>query len=281
MFSVLIYETIILYQHKEATNRLYQLNCSSFEEKVGAKKIWKLALGSFVQKNEFEVLRTTIQDTNFMGRSFPENGDEYRLYNRELPWSPSCEELKKRQWRRYEIIKEKAPIKHKDSVPVDFKWEDDGNLTIVYEEKEWESKENITEYVASVMPGTINLLFELEYDGSKDDTFAFTVPCLQMLEALNLKQNKYDGFFFNDEKELVAFDGAKIGVCDGTIVRLDYMKKFLEDNQLVLFWTCMGEKQCYNGTNSWEQKWSEWSSFAYMDANNEIVGNYQQMENKK
>lgn len=135
--------------------------------------------------------------------------------------------------------------------------------------------------VASVMPGTINLLFELEYDGSKGDPFVFTVPCLQILESLNLKQNKYDGFYFNDEKELVAFDGAKMGVCDGTVVRLDYMKKFLEDNQLVLFWTCMGEKQCFNGTNSWEQKWSEWSSFAYLDENDEIVGNYQQMENKQ
>lgn len=29
-----------------------------------------MALGSFVQKDEFEVLRTTIQNTNFMGRSF-------------------------------------------------------------------------------------------------------------------------------------------------------------------------------------------------------------------
>lgn len=216
-----------------------------------------------------------------MGRSFPENGDECRLYNRELPWSPSCEELKERQWKRYEIVKEQTPIKHKGNVPVDFKWDEDGNLTIVYEEKEWESKEDITEYVASVMPGTINLLFELEYDGSKGDTFVFTVPCLQILELLNLKQNKYDGFYFNDEKELVAFDGAKMGVCDGTVVRLDYMKKFLEDNQLVLFWTCMGEKQCFNGTNSWEQKWSEWSSFAYLDENDEIVGNYQQMENKQ
>ena len=98
----------------------------------------------------------------------------------------------------------------------------------------------------------------------------FTVPCLHILESLNLKQNKYDGFYFNDEKELVAFDGAKMGVCDGTVVRLDYMKKYLEDNQLVLFWTCMGEKQCFNGTNSWEQKWSEWSSFAYLDENDEI-----------
>ncbi len=270
---------VFLYQHKEATNRLYQLNSSSFEEKLGAKRIWKLALGSFVQKDEFEVLRATIQNTNFMGRSFPENGDECRLYNRELPWSPSCEELKERQWRRYEIIKEKTPIKHKGRVPVDFKGDDDGNLTIVYEEKEWESKEDVTEYVASVMPGTINLLFELEYDGSKDGTFAFTVPCLPILESLNLRQNKYDGFFFNDEKELVAFDGAKIGVCDGTVIRLDYMKKFLEDNQLVLFWTCMGEKQCFDGTNSWEQEWSEWSSFAYLD--DEIVGNYQRAENKK
>lgn len=272
---------VFLYQHKEAKNRLYQLSSSSFEEKVGAKKIWKLALGSFVKKDEFEALRTTIQNANFMGRSFPENGDESRLYNRELPWSPSCEELKERQWKRYEIVKEQTPIKHKGNVPVDFKWDDDGNLTIVYEEKEWESKETITECVASVMPGTINLLFELEYDGSKGDTFAFTVPCLQILESLNLKQNKYDGFYFNDEKELVAFDGAKMGVCDGTVVRLDYMKKFLEDNQLVLFWTCMGEKQCFNGTNSWEQKWSEWSSFAYLDENDEIVGNYQQMGNKQ
>ena len=93
-----------------------------------------------------------------------------------------------------------------------------------------------------------------------------TVPCLPILESLNLRQNKYDGFFFNDEKELVAFDGAKIGVCDGTVIRLDYMKKFLEDNQLVLFWTCMGEKQCFDGTNSWGNiEWSEWSSFAYLD----------------
>ena len=73
---------VFLYQHKEAKNRLYQLSSSSFEEKVGAKKIWKLALGSFVKKDEFEALRTTIQNANFMGRSFPENGDECRLYNR-------------------------------------------------------------------------------------------------------------------------------------------------------------------------------------------------------
>lgn len=61
---------------------------------------------------------------------------------------------------------------------------------------------------------------------------------------------------------------------------MSILKKFLEDNQLVLFWTCMGEKQCFCGTNSWEQKWSEWSSFAYLGENDEIVGNYQQIENK-
>ena len=60
---------------------------------------------------------------------------------------------------------------------------------------------------------------------------------------------------------------------------LDDMKKFLDDNQLVLFWTCMGEKQCFNGTNSWDQNWSEWSSFVYLDENDEIVGNYHQIDN--
>lgn len=96
-----------------------------------------------------------------------------------------------------------------------------------------------------------------------------------ILDYLKLEQKKYDGYFYSQDGTLVSFDGKLAKSYNGLLIRKDYLDKYLYENGLRLFWTCLGEKQYFLGDMN--QIWGEWSGFFYLEGDN-VVG---VMENKK
>ena len=68
---------------------------------------------------------------------------------------------------------------------------------------------------------------------------------------------------------MACFDGNLTGVFDGLVIRADLLKQFLQENDLMIFWACLGEKQYFYGDHN--QKWSKWTGCFYPEGN-EISG---------
>ena len=94
--------------------------------------------------------------------------------------------------------------------------------------------------------------------------------CREIIDLLHLEQKVYDGYYFNPDGELVCFDASLSGICDGLLIRKDYLEQFLVATGLKLFWLCTGEKQFFRGKHS--QIWKRWEGFVHYGQNG-VCGN--------
>lgn len=72
------------------------------------------------------------------------------------------------------------------------------------------------------------------------------MPCKLLFEGMKLQYGKEDGSFVNPEGETVALNPDNRGI----IMRKDYLTKFLDNNNLDLVWTILGEKNALRGSFS-------------------------------
>lgn len=270
-------EWILLNQYKEIKNGEKDL----FDESKQQHRVWSMSHSYIVKEEEFKNFKSALENKNFMGRWFPECQNPYQLFNREYPWSYGCEDFLINNWESYEIVTDETIIKKNTAQIPKFKevinknGEVDG-MSMILEEKEWETNEHIKKYLGQFMPTYLELIWEEEYDASNQERHrSFLFPNQFIFNYLNLHQKKFNGYYYDDSNNLIAFDGTLAKVCDGLLIKKKYLDKFLNENKLKLFWTCIGEKQYLFGHQ--RQIWSEWSGFLYLDED-EVVGS---MEYKK
>ena len=116
-------------------------------------------------------------------------------------------------------------------------------------------------------------LWEEQYDTSQNEATSFEVPCGFLIDDLKLKQLTYDGYYYVEEGELVAFyskDSNKFDRPYKLMIRKKQLDDFLSRNGLILFWECLGEKQ-FVIEDMRHQKVSEWSGLLTL-TNDGIVG---------
>ena len=95
---------------------------------------------------------------------------------------------------------------------------------------------------------------------------------------MQLEQRAHDGFFYNKDGSLVAFDTSLTDIHPhGLAIRQDLRINYLSENNLCLFWSCTGEKQYILSHNS--QAWSNWSGLYHMEKDN-IVGEMKMEQGK-
>ena len=82
-------------------------------------------------------------------------------------------------------------------------------------------------------------------------------------------------YYFNSDGELVCFDASLSEICDGLLIRKDYLEQFLVATGLKLFWMCTGEKQFFQGELN--QTWKRWEGFIYYEQN-QIHGIFEPVE---
>lgn len=269
---------IFLNQYEEKNTQSIDRHSFSFIN--GSQKIWSMSHGYVVRENEFELLKNNLKEKNFMGRWFPESQDIYQLFNREYAWAPGYQSLLGSPWIDYEVdTDEKIITKHTGGLPkfISSKNTESEDIEdiLFFEEQEWEQVETLKRTLGQVMPTYSRVLWEEQYDASQEEATSFYVPCKDILENLQLEQKEYDGYFYSKDGTLVSFDGELANICNGLIIRKDYLDKYLNENNLRLFWVCLGEKQYFLGER--HQIWGEWSGFFYLEGDN-VIGAF---ENKK
>ena len=218
-----------------------------------------------------------------MGRRFPEAKPTYTLFNGEYPWSYSCDELQLNQWYSYEAkTDESYTVVHTEELPEFYNDLEDGEsdyTSLTLKKKTWEEKKYLTKNIGDIISTYAELSWGEQYDFSNKDSYMnLLFPSKFLYEGLRLHQKDNHGYYYDENDELVAFDGRLTKLSTGLLIKKKQLTNFMNEENLRIFWTCLGEKQYIYGTRN--QIWSEWSGFLYLEEN-KIVGKMKNMKSKK
>ena len=274
-------EWVVLHLYDDNDSKPLELDDYSFGIAKGTQKVWLIAKAYFVKPCHVDAVIEHVKSKRFTSDSFPDESDIYQLFNREYSWSPGYKSIFKHDWVRYEIETGKYRVETEtiempdlDQMSIDSV----GNVTWPIVERSIERK--IPEDVIDVdlMPAASRVLWEEEYDASQEETTAFYIPCGNIIDALQLGQKANDGYYHSKDGTLVCFDSDLCGIGKGLLIRADYLNKYLEDQDVRLMWTCIGEKQYFLGNHN--QQWSNWKGYFSYQHNN-IRGEFERYEREK
>lgn len=270
---------VALYLYKKLKNSESFEKTNSIGFFKGSQEIWHITQASFISVSNLSILKE--HQEAYLSSDFPKGGDTYQLFNREYAWSPGYNSIFRESWidhelasKKYRVVKEAYEIPDYEHIEYD----EEGVATIPYVTKEFEKRIPENTIHIDIMPSFSRLVWEEQYDASQDEVTSFFVPCKKIIEHLNLEQKLSDGYYFSKDGELVCFDGNLNGICNGLLIRKDYLNMFLKDNDLEIFWTSIGEKQFF--TSDMSQEWSTWKGLYFLE-NKNIVGDIKQYEEKE
>jgi hypothetical protein len=180
------------------------------------KELWCQIRSYLVKEDEFNSFKDWAIKQDFMGRWMPESGDRYEMFSREYYWSPA----------------------------------QDYFMNEYYEGTEWTTvhdKES-GKYVAEVNVTAQGFLWGEEFDKSKEETISFLKPSALVHKGMDLKYSQREGEF-KDNSEVVQCFAPNVYHDSKSylVVRKRSFLKFLNENNLKIVWTILGEKQIIGG----------------------------------
>lgn len=183
------------------------------------KELWYMLKSYFVKKERLTEVFNWAKKQDFWGKWMPEVHALHDIYLGEFFWSPAYK----------------------------------------YFENPYYGKEEWTKDSSEKLPHEVMLTTEeyscsgQDYDCSIEDGYTINIPAKIIWEKMNLNSYNNDGVYFDNSGNLVAFDPSIKGCGTSTLlIKKDFLIKFLEENNLGIFWTVLGEKSSY------QMSWDEW-----------------------
>lgn len=233
-----------------------------------------------------------------ISRDIASHHETYTIFNREYPWSPSCKEFEKDAWVDAHLkTGENETVTETVHVP-DFSafeaflqryrglTEDDEDISDdvelinqvgveVFPVPEIKYKEDTIQHevkkeIGKILHTTTELLWEEEYDASKEEAISINLPCGRLIETMELRQMDADGFFYDAEGKLAAFDTTITQNINSVVVRKDILDSFIAQTGLKLVWLVDAEKEIHAGDFS-IISWSDWEA-VFIYEGDHIVG---------
>lgn len=188
------------------------------------KNLWYQIGSYFVKEKDKEELLAWLNTQHFMGRWFPESHDCYQVFSREYYWSPAYLYFDKPYYGGYD----------------------------------WKEvlDENRDHVISHVLPTAEGYFWDSGADYANQPSYLS--PRRLMFFKMNLQYSNNIGEWLSETGEVIAMDLSVIG--DGSsnlIVKKDALQNFLKENNLSIFWTCLGEKNIY-GTSFSGNRYSKW-----------------------
>lgn len=180
------------------------------------KDLWHQIRSYITTKKENDKIIKWAKGKNFMGRWMPESSDRYQMFSREYYWSPSSETFKQEYY--------------------------GGNhWSEIYDQKS-------RKFIGNVAVTAIDYLWEEQFDASKQSTISFYKPTEILFNLLDLQYSKVEGQLLNKNNKVICFDPCAIYPTHSCLLvrKMDLLKK-LEENDLDIFWTVLGEKRIIGG----------------------------------
>jgi hypothetical protein len=193
------------------------------------KEIWLQIRSYLVNRSKKDTFYKWAKQQDFMGRWMPESHDRIEYYLRESYWAPSYR-YTKQPYYGYEKFHNPAFENTKGKVS------------------------------AKIMITTENFLKEVGssiYDCSMDEGLSIKLPCEFIVKKMQLSFGEREGYLFDNNNNLIAFDPS---VWDngkgGLLIKKDEFLKFLNDNNLSIVFTILGEKWIL-GTSHLEERFTK------------------------
>ena len=201
------------------------------------------------------------------------------VYNREYPWSPSCCDTEEYAWvdtriktGEIETITEKKQIPDYSNIEsllekYGVRLDEEDNIGVddfkTSQYKEVTTEREIEKEIGKILHATTDLIWEEEYDATKENTISLSFPCANLIEVMELKQLVADGFFYDSDGKLAAFDTDLTQNINSVVVRKDILDEFLLKTGMRLIWIVQAEKNFYSGEYL-KTKRSKWEAlFTY------------------
>ena len=246
--------------------------------------IWSGVYGFFVTEEQaHELQEFANKKIDIRNHEFKALNETYVIFNREYPWSPGCKSIKKYAWKsvkiptgEIELVKEKQSMTGRLTLKRILKeygiaetLSDNEGTEDTFEELEMKEVDIVVEKevekeIGEILSATTDLSWEEQYDASKEDRISRRVPCAELIEKLKLREMEYDGFYFDEQGNLGAFDADLNGQDAGCLIRKDLLDTFLENQNMKLIWVVNASKESHLLDLS-IGKWSDWTSVLVYD----------------
>lgn len=237
--------------------------------------VWNWLYGYFVSEKQLATLKEyATKGVNLLCQDIIRIPETYTLYNREYPWSAGSASILEHQYKdvslptgetktitttvempdfsAYEKLLDKYMEKSDEGENLD----DSGQETVDSEisidipvvPKTYTREEPVTVNLGKILNTTQDLLWEEEFDASKEESLSYSHPCAELITTLGLRQTIYDGYYYDADGTLVAFDTDLTKQKAGLVIRKSVLDKFLSEKKLHLVWFVNAAKEIHDST---------------------------------
>lgn len=84
----------------------------------------------------------------------------------------------------------------------------------------------------------------------KENAISQSLPCFKLIEIMSLRQQQEDGFYYDSNGMLAAFDTDLTQKVNSVVVRKDILDTFLSKTGMKLVWLVDAEKEIHAGDYS-------------------------------
>lgn len=190
----------------------WRSNNSDSKDRYPYRMIWMQLRSYLVQRSDQHACWNWLKYQDFMGRWMPEGLDISEGFLGEYPWG--------------------LPFIH------------------FFDQSACEQSrvEEVNSRVPCKMLPTVNILHSgSEYDAYQEDSIVMMVPAQEFFIRSKLHWNTMGGYFSDSGKLCFNYPAMSQSGPSALLVDKEYLFSFLEENELVLMWTTLAEKQCVHG----------------------------------
>ena len=266
--------------------RLSNYICSGREQLKAERLLtWSWLYAYFVTEEQFEQFQVAATDrVDFSSsKGIGLDPQSYSVFNREYPWSPSCDLLNKSSSVESGVVLKMPEEKEVEQEILNAEFLEqylkslDADSNQVFSDQELNQhlfkkeivRKPVLKQIGEIIHASMNLVWESEYDASKDCTLSMNVPCPMLIEQLNLHQEDIDGLYYDSSKRIAAFDLKISQEESGVVIRKSLLDDFLQKNNLKLIWFVRASKELHNGKDLAILRYSDRSG-AYFYNNTDI-----------
>lgn len=266
--------------------RLSNYICSGREQLKAERLLtWSWLYAYFVTEEQFEQFQVAATDrVDFSSsKGIGLDPQSYSVFNREYPWSPSCDLLNKSSSVESGVVLNMPEEKEVEQEVLNVEFLEqylkslDADSNQVFSDQELNQhlfkkeivRKPVLKQIGEIIHASMNLVWESEYDASKDCTLSMNVPCPMLIEQLNLHQEDIDGLYYDSSKRIAAFDLKISQEESGIVIRKSLLDDFLQKNNLRLIWFVRASKELHNGKDLAILRYSDRSG-AYFYNNTDI-----------